>query len=81
MEPQPVVSPRPEPFTAQTPIDADAYFAAQEVLRRLQREFEGEMAIRIGRGQSRRAAFLARALMHGKRLTRALAPLAGIAEL
>jgi hypothetical protein len=73
-----VSSPRPEPFTSKTPTDADAYFLAQEVLRRLQSEFDAEAAIRVGRGQSRRATLLARALMHGRRFVRSLAPLCGV---
>jgi hypothetical protein len=79
MEPRPLPpSPKPEPFTAKTPKDADAYFGAQELTRRLQAEFDAEAAIKRGRGHSRRAAMLARSLHYAKRLTRALAPLAGI---
>jgi hypothetical protein len=79
MEPRPQPpSPKPEPFSAKTPADADAYFGAQELTRRLQSEFEAEAAIRVGRGQSRRAAMLARSLHYARRLTRSLAPLAGI---
>jgi hypothetical protein len=62
---------RPEPYTTVTPKDADAYFAACEVLRRLKVEVDGG-------GTGRRAMLLKRALPHARQLVQALAPLAGI---
>jgi hypothetical protein len=82
---------RPEPFSPQfTPEDAQHYFTAIELARHLDSALERETEAtrrrygdidgrRCGRpGQSRRALLLARAVLYAKRLTRSLAPLAGI---
>ena len=82
---------RPEPFSPVfTAEDAQCYFTAIELARHLnvalERETEATRARhgetegrRRGRpGQSRRALLLARAVLYARRLTRGLAPLAGI---
>jgi hypothetical protein len=76
------LAPKPEPFSPTiTPIDGQAYAAARELERQLQAALQSEGANRRpGRpGQSRRGLLLMRALVHAKKLTGSLAPLAGIA--
>jgi hypothetical protein len=71
---------RPEPFTALTLQDGQRYFAVVELVRTIEAEIEREASIRRrGRpGLSPRRLLLTRAAHHGRRFSKALAPLVGV---
>ena len=82
MEPQSLpFSPRPEPFINPVMLeDAERYYRIVELVRTIEAEIEREAAIRRpGRpGVSRRGLLLTRAAHHGRRFSKALAPLVGV---